>query len=288
MANVRVGVLVLPECPYPELVRRWQQTETMGFDQVWTCDHLLNPFRPSELWFEGVASLAALAATTSTIRIGSLVFSMTLRDPAVLARAAVTVDHISGGRVELAVGAAGAPLDHDLTGVPAWPPSERARRFGAWTRRLVDVLEQGGPGGLGPRPVQDHIPLTVAAHGSRSLEVAARYADVWNGFGPRDAAWSAVVSWFREMGRRLDERLAARGRDPAAVRRSALLDLFPTTTWRTVAEFEDRVGALVDVGVTDVVTYWPTPTLPATVERGVGALEAVAHQALPRRAGFRR
>lgn len=105
--------------------------EEAGFDSIWLADHFVNDMQPTAPWFEAWTLLAALATQTEKIRIGTLVTPITWRNPAWLARQAMTVDHISNGRLEIGIGA-GAPAQIDcsysMTGTPDWPPAERVDR----------------------------------------------------------------------------------------------------------------------------------------------------------------
>ncbi len=277
----RFGAITLPNQPWPELRARWTRLDEQGVDSIWTCDHLSNPYR-MEPWFEGVTTLTALAMSTARATVGALVFSMTIRNPAVLAKAAVTVDHVSDGRVELAVGTAGSPWDYALLQAADQSPRQRADAFGAWVDRLTAVLDDDG---LAPRPVRGRLPLMIAAHGSKALDAVARHGDAWNAFGLRGGDREANVAWFEAMGGRLDARLAAVGRAPGAVRRSALLDFTPGTSWTTAAEFEQLAHDLVGAGVDEVITYEPLPVgaSPAfVVDREEGAFDAVLADVVPR------
>jgi alkanesulfonate monooxygenase SsuD/methylene tetrahydromethanopterin reductase-like flavin-dependent oxidoreductase (luciferase family) len=126
---LRLGVMTLPHLPWPVMVEQWRRLEELGYDSAWNCDHFVHRDAPSLPWFEGWTQLAALAARTSRIRLGSLVTSITYRNPAIPAREALTVDHVSSGRLELAVGAGGSPLDATMTGVGVWEAPERMRRY---------------------------------------------------------------------------------------------------------------------------------------------------------------
>src|SRR5690349_11463697 len=134
---MRFGVLTLQDAPWPELVERWRTLEELGVETIWVADHLGPGWGE---WFEAWSCVTALAYETSALRIGPLVSPMTFRNPAVLARTALTVAELSGGRLELGVGSGASKADHELAGVPEWPPKERAQQFSAWLERLVELL----------------------------------------------------------------------------------------------------------------------------------------------------
>jgi alkanesulfonate monooxygenase SsuD/methylene tetrahydromethanopterin reductase-like flavin-dependent oxidoreductase (luciferase family) len=96
--ELRFGIGLLPNA-WPELRERGRRTEALGFDVAWTADHYINPYRPAEPWLEAWTSLAALAAATARIRVGLLVACATFRNPVLLAKEALTVDHVSEGRL---------------------------------------------------------------------------------------------------------------------------------------------------------------------------------------------
>jgi len=255
----------------------------MGFTGIWMADHFVNPYVPDQDWFESWTLLGAIAEATQAIRLGPMVSSLTLRNPAMLARAAMTLDHISGGRFDLGMGAGGAPLDHSMTGVSEFTPDERA-----------DLLTAGAasaPAGgryqvegaqLHPSPVQQPLPITVAALGKRALRVAARYATTWNTMGmargrdlrgllPHDEAM--VIT--RERSATLDRFSEEEGRDPASIRRSYLVAGTYSGATPTVPEFLGIAEDLQRIGMSDVVIYWPSD--PANES----ALERLATEALP-------
>ena len=187
--GLRFGVVTLQNAPWTTLVERWQCLGELGFDSAWVADHFVNPFFPSEPFLDGWTLLSALATQTKRIRLGTIVTNISLHNPAVLAKQALTVDHVSGGRLELGIGAGGAETDHTRTGAPDWNPPERAARL----REVVEILDQMlrnevttyqghyyqiESAEMHPAPLQrPRPPLTLAALGSKSLKTAARYAD---------------------------------------------------------------------------------------------------------------
>src|SRR5438045_6611008 len=112
--------------------------DDLGFHSVWDCDHFVQPSRPTGPYFEAWTLLAGLAAVTSRIRIGVLVSSNTFRHPALLAKQAVTVDHLSNGRLELGLGAGWFEAEHRMFGIDFPDPAERVARF----REAVEVIDQ--------------------------------------------------------------------------------------------------------------------------------------------------
>ena len=118
-------------------VERWQLFERLGFESAWVCDHLVQPSRPKGPYFEAWSLLGGLAARTEKIRIGVLVTSNTFRQPAVLAKMAVTVDHISNGRLEVGLGAGWYESEHEMFGIPFPETRELVARF----REAVQVID---------------------------------------------------------------------------------------------------------------------------------------------------
>jgi alkanesulfonate monooxygenase SsuD/methylene tetrahydromethanopterin reductase-like flavin-dependent oxidoreductase (luciferase family) len=123
-----------------EQVRRTRFAEDLGFDGAWVFDHFKALYAdPKGPCFEGWSLLAGLAAVTTRVRLGTLVTGMTYRHPSILATQAVTVDHISGGRLELAVGAAWFEQEHRELGIPFPPARERVERLGEGVQ-VLDLL----------------------------------------------------------------------------------------------------------------------------------------------------
>ena len=283
----RFGVLVLPNEPWDDLVARWQRLELGGVDSIWSCDHFTNPHTPGTPWFEGWTGLSGLAAATSRVRVGLLVGAIVSRPPTLLAKEAQTVDHMTGGRLEIGLGAGGAPTDQAMWGAEEWSKAERAGRFAEYVdlvdrlTRQSEISFQGrwyratgstmAPGFVQqPRP-----PLLLAAHGARTLAVAARFADTWNTFGP-------TVSDAASQSRQLDAACELIGRNPSEIRRSALLGLFEGSAWASAQQLEERIMDWHAAGFRDFFFYDPPYARAGVPRADPNVIEQLLHETLPR------
>ena len=266
---LRFGVMTIQNVSWPTLLERWQYLDELGFDSVWVADHFTNPWYPEEPWLEGWTLLSSLAARTERIRIGTMVTNISLHNPAVLARQALTVDHVSGGRLDLGIGAGGAPTDHAMTGVPDWDPPERVVRL----REVVELVDQmlrkevttyrGRYYGveasqMHPAPVQrPRPPLTVAALGPKALRIAAEYADSWNFFPGYGLPTRQALEQTAQRNRLLDEYCVELGRDPAEISRSLLaIPRMTDTPFDSDDAFHAFVGRYREVGIEEFIFYW--------------------------------
>lgn len=218
--------------PWEDILDVARHAERTGWDGLWLADHFMpaggSPDGPMlECW----TALAGLAVAIPRLRIGPLVTGNTYRHPAVLANMAATVDHLSGGRLVLGLGAGWQQNEHDAYGMELPPVPERLQRLEeacAIVRGLLDEHRTTETGRhyrvtdapMEPKPVQRHLPLLIGGGGERvTLRIVARWADEWNTWGPPEvlAAKGAV----------LERHCEDLGRDPATVRRSAqvLVDL---------------------------------------------------------------
>jgi alkanesulfonate monooxygenase SsuD/methylene tetrahydromethanopterin reductase-like flavin-dependent oxidoreductase (luciferase family) len=255
------------------------QSEALGFDTVWTPDTLIGRIEPGGAihgWWDAIALLAAIAASTSRIKVGSWVLASLYRDPGITAKQAATIDEISGGRFVLGIGAGSAGTASRAFGfeddhvyerfeeaLEILVPLLRAGRaeFEGTYRRARDLPQLPG----GPRP--GAIPILLAAHGSRGYRHAARLADIWSCYQLEsgDAA---------ELGPRIRALEAAClevGRDPETIGRSAGIIVAPlarddevvTTMYgRAITGPAERIAtsvrALGQAGFTQV-ELWPEP-----------------------------
>jgi alkanesulfonate monooxygenase SsuD/methylene tetrahydromethanopterin reductase-like flavin-dependent oxidoreductase (luciferase family) len=258
---------------WDELVRRVQFAEELGFDGAWGFDHFQPMYGegPGET-FEGITTLAALSGVTSRIRLGLLVTGVTYRHPSVLAAQALTVDHASHGRLELALGAAWFDKEHTELGIPF--PSTGARfdlledALEIVTRLFTgEVVSYEGHqvslegAQMRPLPVQrPHPPIWIGGTGPRrTLPLVARYADVWHSWGTPNS--------LREPNARIDELAAEAGRSPASIMRASSLSLDDLETARKHA------AKWQEAGYGYLVCGWP--------EAGRPQVEAFVSEVLP-------
>ena len=244
---MRFGVLLLPNRTWPELTDAWRSLDALpGIESLWVADHLANPYVRAQPWFDGWSCLAGMAQATSRVRIGTLVSPLTFHNPARLVKAAVTLDHVSGGRIELAVGSGGSGFDRELAGTPK-------ETFGAFAERLVELLARGD---LQPRPVQERIPLTIGGNSDGILRLAARHADRWNTYIGSRLSAKEGRRLTRERSARLDELCRETGR---TVLRSALIghSFVAETPFRSREAFDEFVAAYEAAGIDELILYWP-------------------------------
>ncbi|MFF0771374.1 LLM class flavin-dependent oxidoreductase [Nonomuraea wenchangensis] len=293
--HLAFGVLLVPKVSWPVLRENAEQAERLGFDSVWIDDHLANPARPGQDWLEAWTTLAALAAVTTRVRLGSLVSTPVVRHPLLLARQALTVEQISRGRLDVGLGSGYAALDHELAGQPPWSPEERADRF-AEAVALVDHVLRGEPVPPGryyradapplrPRPVQrPRPPLTVAARGRRAMLAAARHGDAWSTFGGFGLTGPEHVARTAAQVRRIEAACEETGRDPATLRRSLLIGSPAVSTenpWAGPDAFADFAGRYRAAGIDEFVLYWPPQDHWPHERIDPGAVERIATEVIP-------
>src|SRR6266704_1502798 len=208
MTSLRHGLKLSQNATIEQYRAVWRIADEAGFDHCWCMDHFATlGGRDDGPIFEAWALLAAMAATTSRMRIGCAVTGNTYRHPVVLAKAAVAVDHLSGGRLEFGIGAGWAENEHTMLGLPFGTAGDRADRLEEAYQVTGAVAE--------PKPVQQpHPPIWIGGAGRRrTLRIAAQHASVWNapGGSPEEVADLSGV---------LDRHCADIGRDPSEIRRS--------------------------------------------------------------------
>jgi len=233
MARFKVGVQLHPQHSSMEDLRTaWQAADRMGVDSIWTWDHFYPLYgEPDGAHFEGWSLLAAMAVDTSQARFGMLVTCNSYRNPELLADMARTVDHLSGGRLVLGVGAGWFERDYQEYGYDFGTAPQRLKALEESLQRIKARLAKLNPPPLGP------LPVLIGGGGEKvTLRLVAEHADAWNSFGPPDR--------YAEKNRILDDWCAKVGRDPAAVER--------TVAFNSVDEL-DRVEAYLDAGATHLI-----------------------------------
>jgi alkanesulfonate monooxygenase SsuD/methylene tetrahydromethanopterin reductase-like flavin-dependent oxidoreductase (luciferase family) len=270
------GVLLFPNVAWSTLIDRCERAEELGFRSLWIDDHGANPQAPRSHWFEAFTALAGMATCTRRILLGPLVSNVILRHPVLLARQAATIENMSGGRLQLGLGAGYAHTDHEMLGMPPWSATERAERFGEAVA-LIDALlraESVDHAGkhyqvhdvrLRPAPVQrPRPPLCVAAHRRSSLRLVAQHGDIWSSFGGWGLTSPQLLTITKERSATLDEFCAELGRDPAGIRRQILAGspaVTPDPIWSSVHAFDDWVAGWHEIGIDEIVLYFPPELL---------------------------
>jgi alkanesulfonate monooxygenase SsuD/methylene tetrahydromethanopterin reductase-like flavin-dependent oxidoreductase (luciferase family) len=271
--SMKYGLLTMQDRPLSELFTEWRLAEEAGVHSLWVADHFVNPVDAHSDWFDGWTLLAALATMTSRVRIGTLVSSMTLRNPVYLAREALTIDHLSQGRVEVGVGAGRVINDHRMTGVPEWSPAERVARFDEFLTVMRSMLDnevtsfegahyRADGATMSPSWVQTPAPpLVVGAIGPRMIGLAARHADVWNTMGGRNVSAEQAQTDTRDRVRLFEEGCHEAGRDPATVRRTflAFSHYVEQDLWSSHDAFADFVGLHAELGFDEIIFDMPPP-----------------------------
>lgn len=271
--QLRFGVVTFQDVPWEKLVKRWLSIEELGFDSVWVADHFVNYESPASPWFEAWTLLAALASQTNRIRIGGI-SSMPLRNPAVLARQALTVDHISNGRLDLGLGAgASGSIDpsYRMTGIEDWAPRERVARF----QESVEIVDQclrsnvSSCNGrffklentiMAPPPIQKpRPPITIGAMGPSVLRIAARYADTWNSLGGEfNSPPEIILENVRRQNEFVDDHCSKIGRDPKTLKRSLLVwGSEALTVFDSEEAFKEVVGRYSRIGFGEFMFFHP-------------------------------
>ncbi|MGW4492587.1 LLM class flavin-dependent oxidoreductase [Streptomyces sp. NPDC004376] len=296
--SLRLSTLILPVDRWHEDGRaKWQRAEDLGFHAAYTYDHLSwRSFRDGP-WFGAVPTLAAAAATTSRLRLGTLVTSPNFRHPVTLAKELISLDDVSDGRITLGVGAGGIGFDATALGQEPWTPRERADRFAEFVALLDRLLSEGAVTEEGrfysaveardiPGCVQrPRLPFAVAATGPRGLRLAARYGQAWVTTGDpklyENGTPEQSVEALRGQIAKLGEACAEAGRDVAELDKILLTGFTPDRTGplQSLDAFVDFAGRHRDLGFDEIVIHWPIPDSDFAADQKIFeriALEATA------------
>lgn len=272
---MRVGVLLLPELDWDMDRTRWQRAEAYGFDHAWTYDHLGWRSLADGPWHATIPTLTAAAMETRRIRIGTLVTSPNFRHPVPLAKELMTLDVISRGRLNVAVGAGAPGKDVNVLGGEPLAPAARHARFVEFAALLDKLLSSRVTDHEGdwyaairarmiPGPLQQpRPPLLVAAEGRRgmrlAIESARRPGDGWVTLGvpggaaiPDDEWWAKVTGSAAKMNSAWEES------DVRPEGFTRLLNMESRiSTVVSVDQLSEHFERAAELGFTDVVLAWP-------------------------------
>jgi len=259
--TIRFGLQVAQQqTTVEELKDVWKEAEALGFDSLWTNDHLLASVGPSEApELEAWTLLAAMATVTSRVKIGAMVTSNTFRHPAVLAKMAATVDHLSHGRLILGIGAGWFVKEHQVYGVTFPSVKDRTNQL-AEALEVITRLWSANPTAsfkgqhytltdapFMPKPVQQpHPPILIGGVGeTKILPLVAKYAQMWNipSLPPEQVA---------AKGKILEQACQKVGRDCSEIERSYLTPLYIKGNISEVQTLLERVAELRKVSVDEV------------------------------------
>ena len=310
MSDLKLGILLWTQAAtWPEMLDAAKRVDRLGYEHLWTWDHLYaifgDPYQPI---FEGWSLLSAWAMATERTRLGLLVGANTFRNPGLVAKTAATLDHVSGGRAILGIGGAWMELEHQAHGI------DFGRGFGQrldWLDESVSAMRRvldGGsvtsdPGGHYafddlrhlPPPVQRQLPIMIGGSGEKkTLRTVARYANMWNAMGPV-AMMAHKVEVLRGhcevVGRDIGEIEFTLGvkvtirdskaeaekvmRAALAHNRTPLADVADDDTfWNGTAEqIADRLRPYVELGFKTVISEHPAPYDVETLERFIGEVK---------------
>jgi F420-dependent oxidoreductase-like protein len=269
---MRISAKLAPTFDYPELEQFWRAADGLGFEAIWNYDHFYGLVDSTMPTHEGWTTLAAMAVVIRRARVGCMVTGVTYRNPAILAKMAVTVDHISGGRLDFGIGAGWHEPEHRGYGIEFPSAGTRVamldealtviRRL--WTEETVTfdgrfyTLDEAI---CEPKPIQrPHPPIVVGGTQPKMLRVIARHADEWNmpsHEGPQQ--WGEVSA-------RLTQACAEVGRDPAEIRRSVQIFLHPREPEQVSTQL-DMLPRFAELGCEHAVLSFYQPPSTKLLER---------------------
>ncbi len=275
---MHVGLVILPTDRWHEARHQWAWADDAGFHAAWTYDHIRWGGMPDGPWHAAVPVLAAAATVTTRVRLGTLVATPNFRHPVTLAREALALDDISGGRFDLGVGPGSDGFDASVLGQEPWSPAQRLDRFADFLEVLRPIVEGDArarrtastehyaahEAPSTPGALQSPLPLTVAAGGAKGLRLVARHARQWVTIGPTGAVErtpDTILRAVRAQRDQLDAACAAEARDPATVGK-VLLWMPAEPAIDSADQFEELAAAYAELGFDQIVLHHPDQTGP--------------------------
>ncbi len=278
MFDLRLGIFTSQSQPWESILAQWRTVEELGFDCVGIVDHFMptagdedNPFH------EGWTLISALGALIPRIRMAILVSGNTYRNPVLLAKQAVTLDHITGGRVDLGIGAGWYVREHEAFGFDLPPAGVRVDMLNEAVQMIRSLVTQQRTDFDGefyklqdapfqPKPVQEHLPIMIGAQKNRMLRVVAEHADIWNvNHNPEKMA---------EFGKVLDKHCTDIGRDPASIRRSgfAFASVLGGDPFADLDTWRGHVNDYIEAGASEIYFRFPDGASRKTLEQAAAIL----------------
>jgi probable F420-dependent oxidoreductase len=256
--KLHIGVAIHPQhAAFVDYARAWRRADELGVDSIWSWDHFF-PISgdPEGARFEGWTSLAAIGPQTQRAQVGCLVLCMAYRNPALLSLMATTLDHATGGRLILGVGAGWFWHDFEEYGYEFGTPGERLRHLESGIEIIKARWARDNP-----PPVRGSVPILIGGGGEKvTLRIVAQHANLWHGFG-------SPAEWGRTS-QVLDAWCARVGRDPGAIERS----VFIAEEWREepiadMRRYHRTLDAYVAAGATHILYGLGAPFDFAPVEQ---------------------
>ena len=285
-SKMTFGVVLRPQhFTWAEQLSEYPKVEAMGFDSIWTNDHLHSLIGPIDNQaFESQTTLAAIAMSTKRVRFGAMTYSVTHRIPTILAKQLVTLDHMSGGRAVLGIGAGWYEDEHKAFAVPFPPAGERVSMLAEALEifRLLEQNERTNYDGnhyklvdtpFAPKPVNGHVPVLIGGTKPRMLKLVGQHADIWDSSLKPDE-YAVALETIRGHAR-------SAGRDPDAILPSTGV-WGPSSAWSGPpddSKFADTVRAAYKAGARQLLfKYTPDregiETIPHLMETVVPDLRA--------------
>ncbi|MTD17315.1 LLM class flavin-dependent oxidoreductase [Nakamurella sp. YIM 132087] len=271
---MRIGVVILPQYPARETSRRWKSLDDRGFAHGWTYDHLAWRTLADQDWHSTIVTLAIAATATERIGIGTWVASPNFRHPVTFAKDLMSLDELSGGRVNAGIGASGTNFDSVVMGQPPLGPKERVDRlteFAELTDLLLRQRETTWQGTyytaeqarMNPAGSRERIRMILAGNGPRSIRLAAKY-DGWATIGRGEEDYASWWATIEELAGRFDRAVGDR-----AVPRYLCAENMPGNTFDSVEQVHDTAGRAAALGFTDLIIQWPREEPPYQGDAGL-------------------
>jgi alkanesulfonate monooxygenase SsuD/methylene tetrahydromethanopterin reductase-like flavin-dependent oxidoreductase (luciferase family) len=287
---VRLSTVILPLERWPASEEKWRRAEELGFDSVYTYDHLSWLRLKDRPWFGAIPTLTAAASVTSRIRLGTLVTSPNFRHPVPLAKDLLCIDDVSTGRLIVGIGSGGLGSDATVLGEIALTLRERADRFEEFVQLLDELLRRTEVSFRGdfycahealmlPGTVQQpRPPFYIAANGPRGMRLAAEYGQGWVTLGRSSDDSESCLDVVASQMAHLEGVFAILGRESKEFERVLLNGFSSERPLDSLDNFVEWAGRYKELGITELVVHWPEPD--SLFETDMKVFELIATEGL--------